>query len=418
MRFPRPLRPAFATCPAPGHRWLRRAAWAALALLGGRAQAQDSTLTRLMHQHQYALTQSGAQLAGPGWEHLRQDIQTSQLVLVGEDHGTAQVPVFAAAVARELKPAVFVAEIDQYQAQDLSRLAAQPGLPTAFQRQHPMGLSFYSWAEEFELARTLRAQNAQFLGIDQVSLVATGSFFARLADKVKSKPAKAYLQQRAAAYQAQDRAAMVQGTNNFSIYQRPGALDSLRAIARPEGPEVRQMVEDFAASSAIYQLNKEGNPRSHQTRVDLMKRNLLQGRPAGQPLPKMLFKLGALHVARGMSLLGGVFDVGNLALNLADAHDQKSLHIFIIGKQGTQNGGFNPDDFSKNVKPYSNADAFDAAPFMAQAAGPAWQVFDLRPLRRALLGGKLKVSSQDLATTLIGYDYLVIVPETTASHNF
>ncbi|TGE04229.1 hypothetical protein [Hymenobacter fodinae] len=405
-------------------RRLRRIALSALAagLLSHHAQAQDSTLTRLVHKYQYDLIQANGQFSGAGWQKLQQDIQQSQLVLVGEDHGMAQIPVFTTAVAQVLKPAVYVAEIDKYQAQKLNQLATQPGLPTAVERQHPMGLSFYSWAEEFELARYLRTQKVPIVGIDQVSIVSPGSFFAELAGKVKSKAAKATLLDRAAAYQAQDRQAMVKGTNTYSIYQRPSALDSLQALTRTESPEVQQMVRDFRASSEIYQLNATNGLKSHQTRINLMKRNLVQALEAyqkpGQPLPKTLFKFGAVHVSRGVSLLGGVYDMGNLALNLADVHDQKSLHIFIIGKQGTQVGGFNPDDFSKNVKQYDNLDNTALKPFMAQTAAGAWQVFDLRPLRRALINDKLKVSSQELATVLLGYDYVVIIPETTASHNY
>jgi hypothetical protein len=419
-----PILPAAVTRFA-SFRRLRRLFLSALAagVLSHQAQAQDSTLTRLVHKYQYDLTPANGQFSGAGWDKLQQDIRQSQLVLVGEDHGMAQIPVFTTAVAQVLKPAVYVAEIDKYQAQKLNQLAAQPGLPTAFERQHPMGLSFYSWAEEFELACSLRAQNVPIVGIDQVSIVSPGSFFIDLAGKVKSKANRAALLSRATAYQAQDRQAMVQGSNTYSIYQRPSALDSLQALTRNESPEVQQMVRDFRASSEIYQLNATSGLKSHQTRINLMKRNLLQELQAyqkpGQPLPKTLFKFGAMHVSRGMSLLGGVYDMGNLALNLADVHDQKSLHIFIIGKQGTQVGSFNPDDFSKNVKQYDNRDNSALKPFMAQtAAGTAWQVFDLRPLRRALVNDKLKVSSQELATILLGYDYVVIIPETTASHNY
>ncbi|TGE24597.1 hypothetical protein E5K00_05120 [Hymenobacter aquaticus] len=422
MRFFSFLRPCFSAAPT-----ARRVA-AALLLSAGlvgqaRAQETDTTFVRLLRKNTFALTANGTELAGPGWARLQQDIQKSQLVLIGEDHGMAQIPGFATAVARELKPALYVAEIDQYQAQDLSRLAAQPGLPTAYNQQHAMSLSFYSWAEEFELARALRAQNATIIGIDQVSMMSTGSLFGRMAAQAKSKPVRAELQRRAAAYQAQDRAALVRGTNTFSIYQRPSALDSLRALTRQEGPQVQQMVRDFALSSEIYALNQTQGAKSHQTRINLMKRSLLASlRPydqPGQPLPKMLFKFGAAHVGRGASLIGGVYDVGNLAVNLTDVHDQKSLHIFIIGKQGLKAGMPNPDDLSKPGIRYANDAEQMVQPFAAATStAGAWQVFDLRPLRRYLLAGRLKVSNQTLATVLQDYDYMVIIPETTASRPY
>ncbi|SHK48470.1 hypothetical protein [Hymenobacter psychrotolerans] len=154
-----------------------------------------------------------------------------------------------------------------------------------------------------------------------------------------------------------------------------------------------------------------------------MKRNLLQElapyQQAGQPLPPMLFKFGAYHVGRGRSIWGDIYDVGNVAVNLADAHDQKTLHIFVIGKQGTKVTGQNPVDFSKNATSYSAADEAMLKPFMAATpAGHAWQVFDVRPLRRAMLYRGMPVPEQELQATILGYDYIVIIPETTASRNF
>ncbi|RSK43876.1 hypothetical protein [Hymenobacter rigui] len=414
----------FSTATA-AHR-LRLAAGVALAgLLSLPAQAQDSTLTRLTHKYQFALEQKGTQFSGAGWDKLRQDIEKSQVVLVGEDHGMAQIPQFTQAVAQVLKPKVYVAEIDKYQARDLHRLAAQPGLPTAFSRQYPMALSFYSWAEEFELARTLRAQNAAFVGVEQVGGATPGRLFGLMAEQVKSKATKAYLLRMAAKFQAQDRADMVRASFEHTTVNsiRPATLDSLRAFTRTESPAVRQMLQDFEASSAIFKTNAAGQPGGHRARINLMKRNLLQElqpyTASGQPLPPMLFKFGAYHAGRGRSIWGDMYDVGNLAMNLADVHDQKSLHIFVIGKQGIQNGGNNPDDFSKNVAKYSMAEADMIKPFAAATpAGTAWQVFDVRPLRRALLQGKLAAGSPELEATILGYDYVVIIPETTASRNF
>ena len=366
-------------------------------LIGTAARAQapaDTAFQRMMRQNQFPLTRTGPGFSGPGWNKLQQDLQKSTLVLLGEDHGMAQIPPFAAAVAEVLRPKVYVAEIDKYQARDLSRLAAEPGLPVAYSKQYPMALAFYNWTEEFELLRALKARQTAFVGIEQVGGATPGRLFGLMAEKSKNKTTKAYLRQCAAAFQARDQADLVAGTYEHTTVStiRPATLDSLRALTSRESPEVRDMLRDFEASAAIFQLNAAGKPGAHRTRISLMKRNLLaELQPyttPGQPLPPMLFKFGAYHAGRGRSIWGDIYDVGNLALNLADVHDQKTLHIFIIGKQGTQVGGQNPDDFSKNVAAYSNADADMVKPFMAATpAGATWQVFDVRPLRRALLQG-------------------------------
>ncbi len=78
-----------------------------LVLLAGPAHAQDSTLTRLIRAHSYPLVAQGRQLAGHSWDTLEAAVQRSHYVLVDEDHGTAQVPQFTAALAQVLRPAVF-----------------------------------------------------------------------------------------------------------------------------------------------------------------------------------------------------------------------------------------------------------------------------------------------------------------------
>jgi hypothetical protein len=385
----------------------------------------DTTFQRLMRKNQFSLTQTGTQCSGPGWDKLQQDIQKSALVLVGEDHGMAQIPAFTQAVAQVLKPKLYVAEIDKYQAQDLTRLTAQPGLPTAYLQQFPMSLSFYSWAEEFELARALRAQNTKLLGIEQLGFAATARTLALMADQVKSKTTRTFLHQQATAIQAHDRAALIAADyGKITINSmRPTLLDSLRKMTSTEPLAVRQLLQDLEASVNIFRTNASGKPGGHQTRINLMKRNLLAElqpyQQAGQVLPPMLFKFGAYHLGRGRSIWGDIYDVGNLAVNLADAHDQKTLHIFVMGKQGQKVTGQNPVDFSKNASSYSMADEPMLKPFMAATpAGTAWQVFDVRPLRRAMLYKNMPVADQELQATILGYDYVVIIPETTASRNY
>ena len=397
--------------------------FAILCLLGLAARAQDSTLTRLIRQSQYALTPSGGQFSGPGWDKIRASIQKSQFVLVGEDHGMAQIPLFVAAVAQVLKPAVYVAEIDPYTAQTLTQLAAQPGLPTAYARQYPAALCFYNWAEEFELIRSLRAQRVRLVGLDQVFLANAAPTYAWLASEVKSKAARAYFRRRAAIFQAQTQANERLGKDDYVMAsQSAAALDSLQALTKGESPAVQQMVQEYATSYAIYQGQIKGTG-GHQERLNLMRRHLLQEfqryQPAtAQPVPKMLFKFGAAHLARGLSPIqfGDFYDVGNLAQDLAQAQDQNSLHLYVVGRQGTAAASLNPTFPDKTARNYTAADNKKLQLFFAQISGPAWSAIDLRPARRALTAGTLHVASPSLQRIIQGYDYLVVIPETTASH--
>ena len=387
-------------------------------------QQPDSALARLIRQHRYAFAPRGGHFAGPGWEQLRQEVDQSQFVLLGEMHGTTQVPQFAAALAQVLKPRVFVAEISRYEAQDLTELVVQPGPPASFLRQHPFALSFYSWAAEFGMARQLAAQGVQLLGIDQVSSFTPGRFYQKLAALATHPATKKYLQRHAVAYQAHDRAVMSADPDQISIYQQSAAaLDSLLALARAESPLVQQMARDYVASARIYQghAHPELSAQSHQQRVNLLKGNLLRAmrswQPTGtEPLPRMLFKFGDEHLGRGLST-SGIFDLGNLVVNLADAQGHRSLHIMVMGRQGCLTSGFNPDDPRQNVEAYTPELLPWLQPFYAQAPVGAWSLVDLRPVRRALLAHELQATGP-LQTTILGYDYLVIIPETTANGPF
>jgi hypothetical protein len=403
--------------------------WAALLVLVAAwlapawGQAQDSTLTRLIRQNQYALVPSGPQFSGPGWDIIQASIQASQFVLVGEDHGLAQVPAFATAVAQVLQPVVYVAEIDPYVAQELTQLVAQPGPPTAYLQRYPEGLCFFDWAEEFELLRTLCARQVRLVGLDQVYCTTTAPFYARLAAQVKGAAAKRYLQERATAYEAQNQRFEKLGADEWAMFkQSAAALDSLLLLTKKESPALRRVAQDYVASSQIYAAAQRG--AGHQLRVNLLKRNLLAAlRPYqtadGLAAPKMLFKFGSNHLARGLSqsVKGEYYDIGNVMQTMADVQAQKSLHLYIVGKQGERAESDNPYFPAKRTGTYTaTTENAELLPYLSQVTGPAWAVFDLRPVRRAITAGRLRVASQSLQRSIMGYDYLIVIPETTASH--
>ncbi|MEJ7663863.1 MAG: hypothetical protein WKG07_32180 [Hymenobacter sp.] len=105
--------------------------------------------------------------------------------------------------------------------------------------------------------------------------------------------------------------------------------------------------------------------------------------------------------------------------NVADVQQQKSLHIMILGKQGTKVEGAGMLLKNQNPTPYTETSYDKELPVMVftdQVSGPAWSVFDPRPLRTALAEDRLLLPGRKLERVITGYDYLVVIPETTASH--
>lgn len=379
----------------------------------------DTLFARLLRQGTYPLQLDNQQFSGLGWDKLQKASQASQVVLIGEDHGIAQIPVLTAALAHHIKPKLYVAEVDPYTAQTLTELLKTPGLPIAHQQRYFHSLSFYSWAQEYQLLEQLHGMGTQIAGLEQINYAFAGQLFTQMAQQAQQSTTKTYLAQQAARYQREYEAAMRQHT-----YVKPSqaSIDSLQAMTVAESPMLQKMVRDFTASYQIYDAI-ERRTGSHQKRINLMKRTLLETMKtvegtSDQSLPRMLFKFGANHMARGLSMWSGVYDVGNLIVNLTDAQDQKSLHIIVMGKQGNKAGYADIDNRAKEVAvSYSATDNVFLKPFFDQTT-THWQVFDLRFIRQAIITDKLQVSDQQLEAMILGYDYLVVIPETTASRPF
>ena len=81
----------------------------------------------------------------------------AQFVLVGEDHGIAQIPAIVGALCDQLMPIGFhtmALEVGPLAAQNLESWVRDPGgrgqLAT-FEKHYPASIAFYNWSEEFDL---------------------------------------------------------------------------------------------------------------------------------------------------------------------------------------------------------------------------------------------------------------------------
>lgn len=394
-----------------------------------RLHAQDSTLTQLISRNRTVFRPQGKGFAGPGWDSLRAAIRQSQFVLLGEEHGLAETAYFAGAVGQELDPAALVAEISPYEARQLNQLTAQPGLPVAYQQRYPFSLSFFSWTEEFYLAQRLRARQTPVIGIDQVYMGNAGHLLSQMATQAQQAPIRAQLRHLAAIYLAHDRQHVYAPGATGTLYLDsvgPADIRKLLALTATETPAVRAMAQALATSYAIYHAHQSrqlllSGFSGHQARINLMKHNLLyalrryQAVPA-KPLPKLLFKFGTNHMSRDRAPLSNMFDVGNLVANLADAQNQRSLHLLVVGKQGTQNST-DSFDHARTVGPLTPSDNEYLRLFFDQV-GEEWVLVDLRPLRQAIAGRRLRVEDPVLERSILGFDYLILIPQTTASGNY
>jgi hypothetical protein len=392
-------------------------------------------------RHRYPLTLENGSLGGEGARVLSDEARAAAFVLVGEDHGLAEMPRFVDALFRLVAPHGYrhlAVEAGPVTGRYLTRMASAPDAERAFadfNREHPFALPFYSWREEAEmLASAVRAAGPAtrepIWALDQEFILSASLHLARLVDIAPNARARAV----AAEYAERARtefARMVEAKDPGVVFLVTATADDFKrlgdAYRAPKGSEAARLLDELEVSWEIYQKNFTGRGfDSNQQRADLMKRHLMEyyerARTAEKAPPKAVFKFGAYHMKRGRSYIN-VYDVGNLVSELAAANGSRSFHVLAVAAKGTQNTylPFVGADADRQ-KPYDAVAAFDfmdVKPLVGAAAGGgAWTLVDLRPLRPLAAARKLGALDRGLEETIWGYDAAVVVPAAHASTLF
>ncbi|WP_316803036.1 hypothetical protein [Pedobacter nototheniae] len=387
-----------------------------LASFNGFGQIKDSvTLNSLINKKSF--TYNKDVFNGVGWELLKNEIEKVQFVMIGEQHGEAEIPVFTEKIATLFKPKAFVAEIDPYSAVRLKKLAIDPAGYSAHFKKWPYDLAFYCWDTEMKLAKKLSEDHVDIWGLNEITFMSAGLFFEELANVSKIPANKALAKKIAVEYGNNDRPMYFDSKkwDNLSFSKlTTGHIDTLLTVFKDDNVQAKKMLFDLKASRPLLWAN-------YSLRINMMKKNLLNyvapyiGKDAVS-IPKLLFKFGANHVTRTNDITG-LFEVGNLADHLAAASNKKTLHILIFGKNGTINSMISPDN-SKAIQPYkieNDKDLSIFTPFYNQLSDQEWAFFDLRPIRTAILKGTIKGVNTNLEAFIKGYDVLVLFSPTTGN---
>ena len=385
----------------------------------GKPQLKSDTLTFDSLAHKTVFTFNGKGFTGKGWEVLKQEIQKSHFVLIGEQHGEAEVPLFTDMVSEVLKPKALVVEIDPFTAAELQKVSDEKRYKTVL-KENPYAFAFYSWHQEMDLVGKIRSSGGEIWGLNEINFLSMGTFFQNLAANAKLPANKKVAAQLAAQYIKNDTPLYTSGEfGKFAAFNMKESLvDSLIVNFKDESALCRKMLGDLKISVPIFANT------SYTQRTNLMKKNLLnyvyKGIGADQvEMPKLLFKFGANHVTRTNDLKGA-FEVGNLADQLAGAAGKKALHILIFGKAGTINN-MTVANNSKAVVPYTVAEDPDLktlTQFTNPVMNDEWAVYDLRPMRKAINEGKYHPAGGNFKALVMGYDLLVTFAKTTGSTFF
>jgi hypothetical protein len=394
--------------------------------------AQDAAFRDRLVKSRSQLTVSGSQLGGPASDVLGPAIKDAQFVLVGEDHGIAQIPLIIGGICDELMPVGFhtmAVETGPLAADNLQQWLRGPGGKkqlAEFDTKYPANIAFYNWSEEFELLQhcaNAAKEPFHLWGLDQELMGASGWILTQILAQNPGPEATRQAQQLLRENdEAQAKAAKSGNPGELFMMSAPqDELEKLRDALRQDGNSRAQDL--FAAlldSREIYQKNMTGEgAASNRQRALLMKHNFVADYHAAAEkgaVPKILFKFGAFHMYKGINpLLNN--DLGNYVAELADGQGTQSVRILILGVKGEQLrfAGFGrpaapaPLDLADEKE----SDFLYLKPLFENLLPDGFTMFDLRAIRPGFRS--LGHVDCELERLIFGYDFVIFVPHPVSS---
>jgi hypothetical protein len=367
--------------------------------------AQDSLVNALARENLTRFIEQAGHFEGAGWEQIVTNIKKSNYVLIGEDHFTNEIPAFASAIAMEGAFDNYFCEVDPFSTQTIvdKITTLSPAQLKEFVLKYQNTFSFFAFEPEFKLLQRLVKSKTTIIGTEQIFLLADRLICSELKKITKSHAAKVIYE--SIEKQSLDYLKEYLKNQDRTFYMLTDEFEqNLKTLLSLElSPKEILALKDMERSRQIY---KEQN---HALRIQLMKNQLVTSMPA-LTTQKNLFKYGAVHMPKGESLLR-IYDLGNLVNNIADSRFEKSFHVLIVGMNGEMGSPF--EGFPPQVLDPANGDLKFLNPFFKEVNGTEYHCFDLNPIRQQVEKGKLEIKDKWLLRSIMGYDYLVVIPTVT-----
>lgn len=395
---------------------------------------QQNRFIDILRANRYELSTLNGRLSGAGVPVLRGAMGQAQFVLVGEDHGIAQIPEFVGGLCDILAPQGFhtlAIEAGPLAAGELQRSLANRSTARTramdFERQFPNAIAFYDMREENDLlsrcAQAVGTKTLSLWGIDQEFLGAPKLILTRILGTHPGPKATQVTERLLNENERADAEAAehpISPDKEFIIAAHDEDLGNLKRLLQAEGNQLSQsLIEALIQTHEIYKLNNAGSGYESNRQRALLMKALFEGEyreaeRVGPEPPKVLFKFGLYHMYRGFNPLNSL-EIGNHIAELAEGHGTKSVHIMVIAARGSQLA------FTAYRQPYqprefNQIDGDDASlpflkPMVENLADSGWTLFDLRELRKNIQ----LIGSSELRRVILGFDLLVIIPEAKPS---
>lgn len=397
---------------------------AALTLLvAGVASAAAQTAAALEIQ---AMRLDGGVLIGPGADLILADIPSAQFILVGEDHGFADPPEIALALAKAARPHGLVNHVVEIGplTDEWTEATLGEGGPDALAKAlqgRPLAIPFLGMREDAALAdyflKNAPRRRDVLWGVDQEFIGAALIWLERLEAIAKTDAARKL----AADALAAERAAFAKGDFGamFMFTSAPETFAAMRAAFAGD-KDAMPVIDALDESAAIYRAYNAGkNYASNADRIAYIRREFLRQYGAAKgPAPRALFKLGAIHLGLGTTFLS-TFDLGALTEGIAAESGLDVLRVLVLPLAGEQTSiapsADGPFKTSK-MKSELTAGLLKAIGVDESAIGDeGYAVIALEPVRRKLEQKGLNALTAELRFFVLGYDYLITTKSARAA---
>lgn len=402
----------------------------ALAVGASHLAAQDSLLIRALEANRHPVLVRDGRLEGAGGELLIRAGAAARFVGLGEEHGIAEIPAFAAAWFTALVPSGFThlaVEVGPLSGRLLDSLAAHgPEAIGSFQRAHPPGFPFFILRQEAELLVAARgalpAVRQVVWGIDY-DILGDRYLLPRLERAAPAGPVRDSVRViRELADAGVARAVRESNPGHVFLFSAPDEpFERLRAALRPmSGSEADQAIATMQETAAINRLFLSGrNWESNRRRAEMNKHWLMHhyraAQAAGERAPRVMIKLGYNHLYRGLNQTRQ-YDVGALIAQLATSEAGTSFHLLVVGGPGGERAQFQPQRMKYEAMPTSE---LPGEPFAALLFPDGWTLFDLRPLRAVMHDNRHRIEvPEKLFELAFNFDAVLVVRGATPSAPF
>ncbi|MGB5820572.1 MAG: hypothetical protein WBG90_13900 [Saonia sp.] len=346
-------------------------------------------------------------------------IPESQFIFIGEQHGIKEVGAFTNAVFNLANPKGFETlciETDAVLAEKLAHIASLNEPLEAAKRLNdafPFAVPFYNSKDDYPLFKNVVTKGGHIWGIDQTFMAQFRlnlDYLIQTTNNSALKKKLIPLRQQALDAYAQSIAQKSFEKMFWTTYDQ-ATHDELVALSTDA--KEKDILYHLWKTKEIYGYNNtKAYYQNNQERGKLMKENFNRYYKEAlkqTKVPKVLFKLGATHATRGLSMTN-IYDVSNYASELAVFNNKKSLHFFVAGITGEAMIG-NP--FAENpTAPFDNRKELPKELYeMVPSFSKKFTVIHLEPLRAFAYG---KGYSEAMKKFIFNFDVLVLVKDAKA----